>query len=256
MRSIWKGHVSFGLVNVPVKLYGATEEHDAACHQVHDKDNGRIRYKRVCEGCGEAVEFANIAKAYEHGEESVILSDDDLKTLPSEQDRTIEVLEFVPAGSLDPMLYEKSYFLGPDGSDKAYALLAGTLERVQRVALVQFAMRGKARLAALTVLPKEGVLVAHTLRWPDEIREASAIKVKEVEIKPIELDVAVRVVESMANEFNPDRYRDVYQEELRELIAAKANGEALPSVVAKEEETDDVSDLLAKLEASIKGKKK
>lgn len=256
MRSIYKGSISFGLVHVPVKMYGATEEHDAVCHQIHAADGGRIRYKKVCETCSEGVEFADIAKAYEYGKEDpVILTDADLKTLPSEQDRTIEVLEFVPAESLNPMLYEKSYFLGPEkGADKPYVLLAETLARVQRVALVQFAMRGKTRLAALTVLPKGGVLVAHTLRWPDEIRHPE-FAIQEVEIKPLELDLAEQIVESMANEFNPDRYRDTYQVELQELIAAKATGQALPSVAAEQQEADDVSDLLAKLEASIKGKK-
>lgn len=253
MRSIWKGSVSFGLVNVPIKLYGATEEHDQVCHQVHAADGGRIRYKRVCEECGEPVEYGDIAKAYEYGAQEVVLTADDLATLPSEQDRVIEVLEFVPAGSLDPLLYEKPYFLGPEkGADKAYTLLARTLGHVDRVALVKFAMRGKTRLAALTVLPKEGVMVAHTLRWPDEVRHASEIKVKDVEIKPRELELAETLVESMANEFNPDRYHDAYQEELRELVAAKAEGEELPEAAPKA--TEEVSDLLAALEASIEGK--
>lgn len=252
MRSIHKGTISFGLVSVPVKLYGATEEHDSVCHQVHNTDGARIRYKRVCEGCGEAVEYGDIAKGYEHGEETVILTEDDLATLPS-ADRTIEVLEFVPANSIDPMLYEKAYFLGPDGSDKAYTLLASTLAHSDRVALVQFAMRGRTRLAALRVLPKDGVLVAHTLRWPDEVRHASEIKVKEVEVRPIELDVAGQLVASMHNEWNADRYVDTYQEELRELIAAKAAGQALPET--EKVETEDVSDLLAALEASVRGRK-
>ena len=257
MRSIHKGTVSFGLVSVPVKLYGATEEHDAVSHQVHNKDGGRIRYKRTCEDCGEVVEYKDIAKQYEHGDQAVILTDDDLATLPAEQDRTIEVLEFVPTGSLDEMLPEKPYYLSPEkGADKAYALLAATLDRIDRTALVRFAMRGKTRLAALRTLHKEQVLVLHTLRWPDEIRRHDWITVKDVEIKPAELNMADRLVGSMSNEFNPDRYRDTYQEELQALITAKAEGGELP-VVEKEEEPEDVSDLLAALEASIakKGKK-
>lgn len=254
MRSIWNGSISFGLVNVPVKLYGATEEHDMVGHQVHAADGARIRYKRVCEGCGEAVDMADISKSYEHEGACVILTDDDIATLPSEQDRIIEVLEFVPAGSLDTMLYEKSYFLGPNKSDKPYVLLATALKASKRVALVRFAMRSKTRLAALSVLPKEGVLVVNTLRWSDEIRNAADVKIAEVEIKPAELDMAGKVIASMENEYNADRYRDSYQAELRELIAAKANGDALPSV-EKDEPTEDISDLLAALEASIKGAK-
>ncbi|MBO0676817.1 Ku protein [Mycolicibacterium sp. S2-37] len=255
MRAIWTGAVSFGLVNVPVKLYGATEDHDTPGHQVHDKDNGRIRYKRVCEECGEVVEYANITKGYEYGDQTIVLTADDLSHIAAERDKVIDVLEFVPADAIDPLMYDKAYYLGPQkGADKAYNLLTATLARVERVALVKFAMRSKTRLAALRVLPKEGVLVAHTLRWPDEVRHATEVKVSEVEVSDKELNLAEMLVESMANEFNPDRYRDTYQEELRELLALKAEGAELP--VVEESETEDVSDLLAALEASIKGKGK
>lgn len=254
MRSIWKGNVSFGLVNVPVKLYGATEEHDVDCHQVHKADGARIRYKRVCEDCGVAVETADIAKQYEHDGHTVILTEDELGNLPSASDRTIEVLEFVPAGSLDTMLYEKSYFLGPDKSDKAYTLLATALADSKRVALVRFAMRDKTRLGALSVLPKEGVLVVNTLRWADEIRNAADVTIAKVEVKPEELEMAGKLIASMENEYNADRYRDTYQAELRELITAKATGGELPALEAKA--TEDVGDLLAALEASIAGRVK
>ena len=254
MRAIYRGAISWGLVNIPCKLYGATEEHDVKAHQLHGADGGRIRMKRFCEDCGEMVEYADIAKGYDHDGETVILTEDDLSTLPAERDRTIEVLEFVPAESLDPLMADKPYFLGPDkGADKAYALLAATLGRVDRVALVRFALRGRTRLAALRVLPKEGVLVAQTLRWPDEIRRPDWITVKDVQITPAELDMAEQLVESLSNQFNPDRYVDNYQRDLRELIAAKAEGRELPEV--EKEVTEDVSDLLAQLEKSIARKK-
>lgn len=257
MRSIWKGMVSFGLVSVPVKLYGATEDHDVKAHQVHATDGGQIRLKRVCEVCDTQVEMSDIAKSYDHGDQKVVLTDDDKASITEESNRVIEVLEFVPASELDPMLFEASYYLAPEkGADKPYVLLTQALLHSERVALTQFAMRGKTRLAALRVLPKEGILVMHTLKWPDEIRHPE-FPIKEVEIKRVELDLADRLIKSMANEFNPDRYRDTYQEELTSLIAAKASGATLPAAAAQAEATDDVSDLLAKLEASIakKGKK-
>ena len=153
MRSIWKGSIAFGLVNVPVKVYSATEDHDIKFHQVHAKDNGRIRYKRVCEVCGEVVEYRDIARAYESDDgQTVVITDEDIATLPEERSREIEVLEFVPASDIDPMMYDRSYFLEPDGkSSKSYVLLAKTLMETDRVAIVHFALRNKTRLAALRV---------------------------------------------------------------------------------------------------------
>lgn len=261
MRSIWKGSLSFGLVNVPVKVYSATEDHDVKFHQVHSKDNGRIRYKRVCEVCGEVVEYRDIAKAYQSDDgQMVIITDDDLSTLPEERNREIEVLEFVPASDIDPLMYDKSYYLEPDSkSTKSYVLLSKTLEDTDRVAIVHFALRNKTRLAALRVkdFSKRGVMVIHTLLWPDEIRDPDfPVLDKKVDVKPAELKMAGQVVESMADDFNPDRYHDSYQEELRELVTAKLEGgEAFPTEESKPEEldaTEDVSDLLARLEASVK----
>ncbi len=208
MRSIWKGSISFGLVNVPVKVYSATQDHDIKFHQVHAKDNGRIRYKRVCEVDGEVVEYRDIARAYESDDgQMVIITDDDIATLPEERSREIEVLEFVPASELDPMMYDKSYFLEPDGkSTKSYVLLAKTLADTDRVAIVHFALRNKTRLAALRVkdFSKREVMVIHTLLWPDEIRDPDfPVLDKKVEVKPAELKMAGQVVESMADDFNP-----------------------------------------------------
>jgi DNA end-binding protein Ku len=262
MRSIWKGSISFGLVNVPVKVYTATEDHDIKFHQVHAKDNGRIRYKRVCEVCGEVVEFRDIARAYDSDDgQSVIITDDDIATLPEERSREIEVLEFVPASELDPLLYDRSYFLEPDGkSTKSYVLLAKTLADTDRVAIVHFALRNKTRLAALRVkdFSKRDVMVIHTLLWPDEIRDPDfPVLDKKVDIKPAELKMAGQVVDSMADDFSPDRYHDDYQDQLRELVEAKLEGgEAFTSEEKPKEldETEDVSDLLAKLEASVKAR--
>src|SRR6476646_1413739 len=253
MRSIWKGSVAFGLVNVPVKVYSATEDHDVKFHQVHEKDNGRIRYKRVCEVCGEVVEYRDITRAYESDDaQMVIITDEDIATLPEERSREIEVVEFVPADQLDPMMYDKSYFLEPDSkSSKSYVLLAKTLAETDRVAIVHFALRNKTRLAALRV---KDFSKRDVIRDPD-----FPVLDKEVEIKPAELKMASQVVESMTDDFHPDQFRDDYQQQLQELVQAKLEGGEAFAVEESEPEdldaTDDVSDLLAKLEASVKARK-
>ncbi len=263
MRSIWKGSVSFGLVNVPVKVYSATEDHDIKFHQVHAKDNGRIRYKRTCEVCGEVVEYRDISRAYDSDDgQTVIITDEDIATLPEERSREIEVVEFVPADQLDPMMYDKSYFLEPDSkSTKSYVLLAKTLAETDRVAIVHFALRNKTRLAALRVkdFSKRDVMVIHTLLWPDEIRYPDFPSLdKEVDIKPAELKMAGQVVESMTDDFEPDQFRDDYQEQLHELVQAKLEGGEAFTVGDQpsdlDESAEDVSDLLAKLEASVKAR--
>ncbi|MGV0793693.1 non-homologous end joining protein Ku [Mycolicibacterium sp. XJ1819] len=264
MRSIWKGSIAFGLVNVPVKVYSATEDHDVKFHQVHAKDNGRIRYKRVCEVCGEVVEYRDIARAYESDDgQTVIITDEDIATLPEERSREIEVLEFVPASDIDPMMYDRSYFLEPEGkSSKSYVLLAKTLMETDRVAIVHFALRNKTRLAALRVqdFSKRDVMVIQTLLWPDEIRDPDfPVLDKEVDIKPAELKMASQVVESMTDDFKPDRYHDDYQDQLKELVAAKLEGGEAFTTEDQEptelDESEDVSDLLAKLEASVKARR-
>ncbi|MGV0993718.1 MAG: Ku protein [Mycobacterium sp.] len=260
MRSIWKGSVAFGLVNVPVKVYSATEDHDLKFHQVHAKDNGRIQYKRVCSECGEVVEYRDIAKAYEADNgQTVVITEDDIATLPEERSHEISVLEFVPATEIDPLLYDKSYFLEPDGkSSKSYVLLAKALSETDRVAIVHFALRNKTRLAALRVkdFSKRNVMVVHTLLWPDEIREPDFPSLDaDVEVRAPELKMAGQVVESMAADFHPEEFTDTYQEQLKELVEAKlAGGEAFATEDKPTplDETEDVSDLLAKLEASVR----
>jgi DNA end-binding protein Ku len=263
MRSIWKGSVAFGLVNVPVKVYSATEDHDIKFHQVHAKDNGRIRYKRVCEVCGEVVEYRDIARSYESEDgQTVVITDEDIATLPEERSREIEVLEFIAADQLDPLMYDKSYFLEPDSkSSKSYVLLAQTLAETDRVAIVHFSLRNKTRLAALRVkdFGKREVMIIHTLLWPDEIRDPDfPVLDQKVEIKPAELKMAGQVVESMTDDFHPEKFTDTYREEMLELVQAKIEGGEAFTVEeqpAELDETEDVSDLLAKLEASVAARK-
>jgi DNA end-binding protein Ku len=193
----------------------------------------------------------------------VVITDEDISTLPEERSREIEVVEFVPASDLDPLMYDKSYYLEPDGkSSKSYVLLAKTLAETDRVAIVHFALRNKTRLAALRVkdFSKRDVMVIHTLLWPDEIRDPDfPVLDKEVDIKPAELKMAAQVVESMTDDFHPERFEDTYQEQLKELVEAKLEGgEAFTTEEAEPkelDETEDVSDLLAKLEASVKARR-
>ena len=246
--------MAFGLVNVPVKVYSATEERDIRFHQVHGADGGRIRYKRVCELDGQTVEFADIAKAYEAEDgRTVILTDDDFAQLPVNSSREIEVSSFVPADQIDPLLFDKSYYLEPAStSTKAYVLLCRTLEQTDRIAIVNFALRQKTRLAALRV--RDDVLVIQTLLWPDEVRSAEFPSLDEdVTIKPAELKMAGMLVDSFAGDFQPEDYTDEYRVELEQLIVAKLEGgEAFPAPEAKEEGEDaEVVDLLAALQRSV-----
>ena len=259
MRSIWKGSIAFGLVNVPVKLYSATEDHDVELHQVHDKDGGRIRYQRRCEICGQVVDFEHIDKAYEEGDKTVIITDEDLKSLPEERSREIEVVEFVPSNQVDPIRFDRSYFLEPDSkSSKAYVLLRRTLAETERTAIVQFALRQKTRLGALRV--HGDVLMLQSLLWDDEVREADFPSLQQQEtISAKELEMSSSLVESFASDFSPGKFSDVYQAQLRKLIEAKLqHGDALDTAATFGEEPErggEVLDLMDGLRRSIEKNK-
>lgn len=260
MRAVWKGAVTFGLVNVPVKLYSATEDHDVSLHQVHDEDGGRIRYQRRCEVCGKVVDYKNIDKAYDDGERTVIITDEDLKALPAERSREIEVVEFVPTEQIDPIMFDRSYYLEPDSaSSKAYVLLRRTLESTDRTAIVRMALRQKTRLAALRV--HGDVLMVQTLLWSDEVRAADFPSLDEpVKISSKELDLSKQLVESLVSDFEPEQFVDEYQQELRTLITAKLEqGEALDTAATfgeqPEEEGGEVIDLMEALRQSIAAKR-
>jgi DNA end-binding protein Ku len=257
MRSIWKGAVTFGLVNVPVKVYSATEDHDIGLHQVHDADGGRIRYQRRCEICGKIVDYENIDKAYDDGDRTVILTSDDLSSLPEERSREIDVVEFVPTDQIDPIMFDRSYFLEPDSkSSKAYVLLRRTLEETDRTAIVHFALRQKTRLGALRVYGD--VLLMQSLLWDDEVRQASFPALDErVRISAQELEMSAALVESFESDFSPEKFSDDYQNQLRELIDAKlAHGDAVSTDETfgrdPDEETEgEVLDLMEALRRSI-----
>ncbi len=257
MRSIWKGSIAFGLVNVPVKVYTATEDHDIRFHQVHAKDGGRIKYDRVCTVCGQSVQYADIDKAYESPEgDKVILTDEDFSKLPVAEKHEIPVLQFVPSEQIDPILFDKSYYLEPDSNTpKAYVLLATTLEEVDRVALVHFTLRQKTRLAALRV--RGGILVLQTLLWPDEVRAVDFESLDGAAApRKQEISMAETLVESMSDDFDPGLYTDEYQIELKKMLdEAIASGSN--KVIRREEEAApaemdaEVVDLVAALQRSL-----
>ncbi|VXC19303.1 non-homologous end joining protein Ku [Arthrobacter sp. 8AJ] len=261
MRAIWKGAIAFGLVNVPVKVYSATEDHDISLHQVHNADGGRIRYQRRCEVCSEVVDYSDIEKAFEEDGRTVVLSKDELKSIPAENSHEIEVVQFVPSEQLEPMMFEKSYYLEPDSkSPKAYVLLRRALEDTDRVAIVQFALREKTRLGALRI--KDDVLVLQSLLWPDEVREASFPSLEaDIRISAQERDMSAALVESMAADFEPDSFTDEYQVQLRQLIDAKLEqGESLDTeetfgVEAGEGGKGEVIDLMEALKRSLDRKR-
>jgi DNA end-binding protein Ku len=259
MRSIWKGAITFGLVNVPVKVYTATEDHDLSLHQVHDKDGGRIRYQRRCEICHKIVEYEHIDKAYEEGDRTVVLTDEDLSSLPEEKSREIDVVEFVPSSQLDPITFDRSYFLEPDSkSSKAYVLLRRTLEETDKTAIVHFALRQKTRLGALRV--RGDVLMLQSLLWDDEVRDAQFPSLDEkVRISAKELEMSASLVESFAADFSPEKFSDDYQEQLRELIEAKlAKGDDVSTEdtfggdSSDDDEDDDNSDNVIDLMEALK----
>lgn len=264
MRAIWKGAVTFGLVNVPVKLYSATEDHDVPLHQVHDADGGRIRYKRVCEVDGEVVPYEHIDKAYDDGERTVVLTKKDLADLPAERDREISVVEFVPSEQIDLIMLDRTYYLEPDSkSTKAYVLLRRTLEETDRTAIVKFALRQRTRLAALRV--RDEVLVLQTLLWADEVREAAFPSLDEpAKVSAKELTMSAQLVASFEADFTPEDYEDEYQVQLRKLVDAKLEaGESVDTAEtfgATEDEDDgegaQVVDLMEALKRSVADAKK
>ena len=252
MRAIWKGAVSFGLVNVPVRLFAATQEHDIRFHQVHRADGGRIRMKRICSVCGEEVSYDQLAKGYEAEDgRLVVLTDEDFESLPLATGHEIDVIEFVPTEQVDPVLYGRSYYLEPDSrAAKPYALLREALETTERVAIVKVALRQRESLAVLRV--RDQVIMLQTLLWPDEVREADFPILKEdVELRPQELRMAASLVDSMATDFEPESFEDDYQKALFDMVEAKLEGAEPAPVQTTEAATTEVVDLLSALQASV-----
>lgn len=260
MRAMWKGSVAFGLVNVPIKLYAATEDHDVRFHQVHAADGGRIKMQRTCSLDGEKVEYKDLAKAYEtETGQVVVMEESDFDGLPVPGVREIEVLEFVPSEQVDPVLFDRSYYLEPESKAvKPYVLLREALLQTERTAIVRVVLRSKSQLAALRV--RDGVLVLQTMLWPDEVRAAEFdVLETDVDVKPQELAMAASLVDNLSMDFEPDKYHDDYREALLAVIESKlAGGQGIAPTAAAEpgDEGDGiVVDLMAALRESVERSK-
>ena len=257
MRAIWKGAVSFGLVNIGVKMFAATEERDISFHQVRRSDGSRIRYRRVAEADGEEVAYADIAKGYTlPSGETVVLSDEDFADLPLPSARVVDVLQFVPSDQIDPIYFAKSYYLEPEQpAVKPYVLLRDALDSSGMVGLVKVALRNREQLATLRV--RDGVIVLETMIWPDEVREASfAFLDDDVQVRPQEQAKAESHVASMAGDFEPEQYHDDYREALQKVIDAKIEGREVVETAPAAPDTGQVVDLMAALRASVEAAKR
>lgn len=254
MRAIWKGAVSFGLVSVPVKLYAATESHDVSFRQVHAKDGGRIKYQRVCSIDGEEVPYSDIAKGYETEDgEMVILSDEDMAELPATSSREIAVEKFVPSEQIDPMLFEKSYYLEPEKSGaKPYALLRQALKDADRMAVVTVALRQRTSVAVLRVRNTDNgdVIVLQTMMWPDEVRVPD-FDVEVGDVKDQEVKMAHMLVETLAGDFDASEFEDDYAGAVEALVKAKIEGGEVKRTETSTKTSGEVVDLLAALQKSV-----
>jgi DNA end-binding protein Ku len=252
MRSMWKGAVSFGLVMIPVKLYTATEQKDIAFRQVHREDGGRIRFRRFCSLDDQEVPYEDIAKGYELPDgEVVVLTEEDMADLPLPTTKNVEVVQFCPADQLDPILFNRSYYVEPEAAGtRAYCLLRDALEESGKVAIAQVALRQRESLAILRV--RDGVLVLETLLWPDEVRTPDfGFLDDDIEVRPQELRMASSLIDSMTVDFDPDEYHDSYREAVLEVVAAKTEGREVFQLEVPEADTGATSSLADALRASL-----
>jgi DNA end-binding protein Ku len=254
VKTIWKGAISFGLVTIPVRVYGATEEKSLRFHQLHAPDGGRIRYKRVCSVDGDEVDYADIVKGYEYEKDRyVILTDEELASLPVSSTKAIEIERFVEADEIDPIYFQKSYYLVPEGTGaKAYHLLREAMADDGKVALAKVAFRDKEHLATLRL--RDNVFVLETMYWPDEIRTPNFEVLDEsVELRPQEIRMARSLIDSLTDAFKPDEFHDEYRAALEELVAKKVQGEEI--TYTEEAEPSKVVDLMEALRASVEAAK-
>lgn len=256
MRSIWNGAISFGLVSIPIKLVNATESHSISFRQIHLADGGRIRYRKVCELDDQEVTTAEIGKAYEDADGTMIpITDEDLASLPLPTAKTIEIVAFVPATEIDPLQMDAAYYLSANGvpAAKPYTLLREALKRSQKVAVAKYALRGRERLGMLRVV--DDVIAMHGLLWPDEIRATDGVAPEaDVTVRDAELDLADALMATLG-EVDMDTLHDDYREAVETLIASKASGEALQPAASDEHGGGKVIDLIAALENSVRAAK-
>jgi DNA end-binding protein Ku len=256
-RAIWSGSISFGLLNVPVKLYSAVSKQTVRFRELREGDGARIRHKRVAEADGKEVPYEKIVKGYEYApDQYVVLSRDELSELDPKRTRAIEIQDFVDLDDIDPIYFEQPYYLGPDkGAERAYALLVQAMKEARKVAIARFVLRNKEHLAAIR--PMDEVLTLTTMRFHDEVSSPQDLdgevfeesKPKKPEKR--ELEMAKQLIESLTSDFKPDQYRDEYREELLDLLERKAAGKEVVSAPSEEPKPTKAPDLMAALEESL-----
>jgi DNA end-binding protein Ku len=253
-RAIWTGTISFGLVNVPVRMYSAIEESDLHFHLVHEPDGGRIGYQKVCKAENEPVPDDEIVKAFEvEKDELVVLTDEDFAAAKTEGVKTIEISDFVPYEEIDPIYFERTYYLGPqDGGEKVYSLLRQAMDETGLAAVGKYVMRDKQHLGCLRI--REGVITLEKLFFHDEIRPTKEIAPKKAKVPEAELKMATALIGQFKSSFEPERYEDTYREALLKVIKAKQKGETITAVPTAEDE--EPADLLAALKASVDAAKR
>jgi DNA end-binding protein Ku len=253
-RSIWTGSISFGLVNVPVRVYSAIAEHKLHFHFVHEKDDSPIGYRKVCKLEDEAVPDDEIVKAFEYEKgEYVYMSDEDFEAARVEGYRTIEITDFVPYADIDPIYFARTYYVGPqEGSEKVYSLLVEAMQDSELAAVAKFVMRDRQYLGVLRV--REGTITLEQLYFADEIRPVNEIRPEHVKVDRRELELAARLIDSFTGEWRPERYEDTYRDALCAVIEAKRKGKEVHVAPAREEE--EATDLLAALRASVDAAKR
>ncbi|QCR33935.1 Ku protein [Lysinibacillus sp. SGAir0095] len=255
MHTVWKGSISFGLVNIPVKLHTATENKDIKLRQLHKECNSPINYQKVCPVCAQEVKSEDIVKAYEYSKNKfVVLDDEELEKLRKEnEDKAVEIIEFVKLEEIDPIYFERSYFLAPDtGGGKAYALLRKALSDSGKIGVAKITIRSKEQLAIVRVYGE--TLVMETIHFPDEVRSTEEVPniPSDEKITEKELDTALMLIDQLSAKFEPDKYQDDYRTALLELIEQKKNGELTVTVSEKETVVpSDMTDLMAALQASL-----
>jgi DNA end-binding protein Ku len=257
-RSIWRGAISFGLVNVPVKLYSAVSKKTVRFNQLHDADGVRIQQKRVCPADGEEVPYEHIVKGYEISPDRyVVVTSEELEALDPKKTRTIDIEDFVDLDEIDPLFYEHPYYLVPDtGAAKAYKLLLTALTESNKFAIARVVIRSKEYLTAIR--PADGVLTMETMLFADELvppEQLDEFPEEDVKATEREVEMARQLIESLSSEFDPTKYRDEYRERVLELIERKAAGQEV-AVQPPTEEPAKVPDLMAALEASLAEAKK
>jgi DNA end-binding protein Ku len=254
MRTMWRGAISFGLVTIPVKMYSAIEEKTPRFHQLHEPDGGRIRYKRTCAIDGAEVPYEEIVKGYEYEKDHyVTLTDDDMKSIAVPSSRAIEIQRFVQSEEIDPIFFQKSYYLVPEAAGtKAYALLREAMGDQDKVAVCKVTFRDKEHLSTMRLRDK--ALVLETMYWPDEIRPAAFDELDaDVDVRPQEVKMARSLIESLTEPFAPEEFKDEYRGAIEDLVRAKVEGQEITHAEAPE--PAKVVDLMEALRASVEAAK-